>query len=242
MPSPIGAYTSSMPQHTYQQRDQAAYSYGQNQPNGHSSAPYANSVSYNVNTHNVTLPVPGHAVTSTASIGYGNQAYQGSSHRQHYPPAQLSSVVAPYVPQPAPPRFVTNPNSASHFTTTPPALASTRYSAKGLQADVATSESTAQAVSELEEGEVNDGESDTLAHPSETDNMTSITSRNPQAARNENGHERSATATSGNGTLGGPRQEDSMIDQGTYPYLKLILPNEALALTVMFCSLKICLP
>ena len=66
--------------------------------------------------------------------------------------------------------------------------------------------------SELEDGEVNDGESDTLAHSPEADKMGSSFSQNVQGSPNDNADP--STAASGSRNLSNSQHEDPPMNQG----------------------------
>ena len=66
--------------------------------------------------------------------------------------------------------------------------------------------------SELEDGEVNDGESDTLAHSPEADKMGSSFSQDPQGSRNDNADP--STAAFGSRNFSGSQHEDPPMNRG----------------------------
>ena len=66
--------------------------------------------------------------------------------------------------------------------------------------------------SELEDGEVNDGESDTLAHSPRADKMGSSFSQNSQGSPNDNADP--LPAASGSRNLSDSQHEDPPVNQG----------------------------
>ena len=169
-----------------------------------------NSYSYHVNGQG-TPPVAGHPVNSTNFVGYGNQVYHSAIPPPPFPPAQIPSGVPSYLPHPAP-HFPPIPNNANHSTPLTPTLVDAQEAVKPQQADAESLNHSTPHASELEDGEVNDGESDTLAHSSEADKMGSSFSQNPQGPRNDNAGP--STATSGSSNLSGSQQEDPPMNQG----------------------------
>ena len=93
---------------------------------------------------------------------------------------------------------------------------------KPQQTDVESLNHSTPHASELEDGEVNDGESDTLAHSPEADKMGSSFSQNLQGSRNDNAGP--STAALGSSNLSGSQHEDPTMNQGIcshfhFPYV-----------------------
>lgn len=228
--APVAAYNPGMPQHPYQQHGQTPYYHGQSQPNGQPPTPHMNSYSYHVNGQG-TPPIPGHPVNHTNFVGYGNQVYHSAIPP---PPAQIPSVVPSYLPYPAH-HFPTISNSASHSTALTPTPIDAQEAVKPQQTDVESLNHPTPHASELEDGEVNDGESDTLAHSPDADKMGSSFSRDPQSARNDNADP--STAASGSSNLSGSQQEDPPINQGICSHFYSSLSQKASTLIVL-CSIS----
>ena len=216
---PIAPYNPGMPQHPYHQHGQAPYYYGQNQPNGQPPTPHMNSYSYHVNGQG-TPPIPGHPVNPTTYVGYGSQVYHGAIPPPPYPPAQIQSGVPPYVPQPAP-HFPSFSNSASHPTPITPATTDVQEVVKTQVTNVESPNDSIPHASELEDGEVNDGESDTLEHFPDADKMGSSFSRNPQDLRDDKVE--LSTAALGSSNLSSTQQDDPPIKHGIGSHF-LLLP------------------
>ena len=231
---PVAAYNPGMPQHPYQQHGQAPYYYGQSQPNGQPPTPHMNSYSYHVNGHG-TSPIPGHPVNPTNFVGYGNQVYHSAIPPPPYPHAQIPSGVPSYVPHPAP-QFPTVSNSASHSTPLTPTPIDVQEVVKPQQTDIESLNHPTPHASELEDGEVNDGDSDTLAHSPDADKMGSSFSQNPQGARNDNADP--STAASGSSNLSGSQQEDPSRSQGICSHFYSSLIKKASTLMVICCSIS----
>ncbi len=231
---PVAAYNPGMPQHPYQQHGQAPYYYGQSQPHGQPPTPHMNSHSYHVNGQG-TPPIPGQPVNPTTFVGYGNQVYQSAIPPPPYPPAQIPSGLPSYVPQPAP-RFPTISNSASHSVPIIPTPVDVQESVKPQQTDIDSLKHPTPHASELEDGEVNDGDSDVLAHSPDADKMGSSFSRIPQGARNGNADP--STAASGSSNFSGSQQEDPPISQGICSHFCSCLNYRASTLIVLCCSIS----
>lgn len=231
---PVAAYNPGMPQHPYHQHGQAPYYYGQSQPNGQPPNPHMNSYSYHVNGQG-TPPIPGHPVNPTSFVGYGNQVYHSAIPPPPYPPAQIQSGVPSYVPQPAP-HFPTISNSASHPIPITPTAIHTQEVVKPQETNVESPNHSTPHASELEDGEVNDGEGDTLAQSPDADKMGSSFSRNPQGVRNDNAEP--STAVSGSSNLNGTQQEDHPIKQGICSHI-FSCPNHKASTLIFFgCSIS----
>ena len=174
----LGGYNPAVPQPSYQQRDQTSYPYSQSQQSSQPAAPHANAYSFHANAHGVT----GSAVNHAALAGYGN-----NTHHMAIPPPPYPPVPIPFGPSPYVPSHSTQPHpisdGASHHNFMPLGPLDTHPdSVQNINGE--GSNHFTPPISELEDGEVNDGEGDELARTQGVAKMGSSFSRQSQAAQN----------------------------------------------------------
>ena len=162
--------------------------YDQSQQSGPPPPPHANAYSFHANAHGVNTPGPGNGVIPATAFG----AYGSYTHHIHhtaippppYPPAPIPFGSNPYLPShPTQSHAISNPSPLQNLI--PSASANQQAPTKVPNVNSKSSNDFTPAVSDLEDGEVNDGESDKVAQSPEASTMGLTFSRQPQVVRNE---------------------------------------------------------
>ncbi|KAL2043997.1 hypothetical protein N7G274_003518 [Stereocaulon virgatum] len=221
----MGGYNHAMTQHPYQQREQAPFMYGQSQQSAPPPPPHANANSFHANAHGVTTPGPGNGVIPATVFG----AYGSYTHHMHhtaippppYPSAPIPFGSNPYLPShPTQSYAISNPSPQQNLIPSAPANQQAPTNVQNVNSE--SSNDFTPAVSDLEDGEVNDGESDKIAQPPEASTMDLTFSRQTQVVRNEIENLTTVPATASNtngleesGT--GPFQEPHFVPNEQFP-------------------------
>jgi len=166
MPPSAGTYNAGSSQYPYQSQTQAPYLHGQVPSNGVLPAPHTNAYSFNVNGQGVTPPSNG--VIQPFS-GYGTQPYTHALPQPLVPPIPIPSGTS---------QFPQTPNQASTTSTVlsthayqPSEPSRSRPPVKSQNTDAENPKDVNLAASDLEDGEVDDEESDKPSTLSEANEM-----------------------------------------------------------------------
>lgn len=171
-----GAYNGGVSQYPYQSQTNAAYLHGQVQSSGVSPAPpapHTNAYLFNANAQRVISP--SNRVNGNFS-GYGNQQYSHALPPPPYPPVPISFGTS-HFPQPPAPTNSAVPSIHAHLASEPP---HPRSPIKHQSTQAVDSRDVVSAESDLEDGEVDDEESDKPSNTSVSNEMGFTFSRSSQ--------------------------------------------------------------
>lgn len=213
-----GTYSTESSRYTYQNQTQAAYLHGPGRPNGVSRTPHANAYSFNFNGQGVTPPGNG---VNYGFPGYGTQPY----------PDVLPPPPSPVRISFGTSHFPQSSNQASTTSTVPSTHADLPSQPPNPQLLVKThvaltedpKEDAILAASDLEDGEVDDEESDTSSKFSEANAMGVNFSR--ASAQGHSEENRFTDGNPSNGNINITHEASSGQIHGDYFYSCSHLPN-----------------
>lgn len=175
-----GTYSTESSRYTYQNQKQAAYLHGLGPSNGVSPTPHANASSFYVNAQGVTPPSNG---ANQGFAGYGTQPYPTMLPSPPFPPVR-SSFGSSQFPQSSNQALATSTVSSTHVYRQPEPTDS-RLLVKAPSALAEAPKDSILAVSELEDGEVDDEGSDSHSNLSDSNAMGVRFSRAPAQGQSE---------------------------------------------------------
>ena len=155
MESPAGTYDQDLPQYPYPYQN-PSFPYGQGQMTGTSIVPHTspNSHSFRSNAQGVLTPSSGNEVNGILYAPYGGKVQQSAFQTPVYPPMPFAHGVPSYGARPFRP-----PSTNSNHPSDPSTLFTNLRPAVEVQStNIGDSDAVPPALSELEEGELDDEE------------------------------------------------------------------------------------
>lgn len=211
MDPPVGSYDHGLPQYPYPYQAQNASSlYGQGQRNGLPIIPHtnANTHSFRSNAQGVTTPSSGSEVSGVPYANYGGQIQYSMLRSPAFPPTQFAHGAPSYEARP-----FSQPSSNSNLPSNSSTVLSNLHVAAETQGtNTGGSDTVPPARSELEDGELDDGEVEKETGHSRASTTTS--SGTPQHNRHEK--EDSADRESGHGFTNTPMKPLPGLIQGIF--------------------------
>ena len=204
-----GSHDHSRPQYSYPYQN-PSFLYSQGQINGTPIAPqtHSNNHSFRSNAQGVVTPSSGNEVNAAPHEHYVRQVQYNAFPTPEYPPAPFAHAVPSYEVQPFN-KSTTDSNPPSN----PSHLFSNPHPAAGIQsADVEDPDTVPPALSELEDGELDDEENGKATGRSRASTMTPL--KVSQHKRHENSN--SADSESGHHAANAPDQPLPGLNQGRF--------------------------
>lgn len=155
MEPPVGSYDNGLPQYPYPYQN-ASSLYGQGQMNGMPIVPHtnANTHSFHSNAQGVTTPSSGNEIYGAPYPSHGGQIQYSAFQSPAFPPTPSAHGVPSYEAQ-----NFTQPSTSSNLPSNPGTVFSNLQAAAEVQStNIRDSDTVPPALSELEDGELDDGE------------------------------------------------------------------------------------
>ena len=210
MESPAGNYDHDLPQHPYQYQN-PSFLYGQGQMNGTSIAPHtsSNSHSFRSNAQGVLTPRSGNEANEILYAPYGGQVQQSAFQTPAYHPMPFTHGVPLYGTRP-----FSQPSANSNLPSDPSTLFSNLRPAAEVQStNIGDSDTVPPALSELEDGELDDEE------VGKTTGQSTASTSTPSGVSQNKRHENvdSAESESSRRAANAPNIPLPGLNQGKFP-------------------------